>query len=129
PKRSCRKRNACSVKLWLGLLETGYPLFIWLRKTRTFWLVAIVAMHLAIGLTMGLYLFALVMITLNLAAFGPNFLFAGPGTNSAGQIDASFARGAGESRPGATRQPGRLCSWIDRCRSWKKNPLRNNATP
>jgi hypothetical protein len=27
-------------------------------------------MHIAIGLTMGMYLFALVMIVLNLAAFG-----------------------------------------------------------
>jgi Na+/H+ antiporter NhaA len=31
------------------------------------------AMHIGIGLPMGLYLFALVMITLNLAAFGPPF--------------------------------------------------------
>jgi len=52
------------------LLETGYPLFIWLRKTRTLWLVEVITMHLAIGLAMGLYLFALVMITLNVAAFG-----------------------------------------------------------
>jgi hypothetical protein len=28
-------------------------------------------MHVAIGLTMGMYLFALIMIVLNLAAFGP----------------------------------------------------------
>jgi hypothetical protein len=53
------------------LLETAYPLFIWLRKTRAFWLAAIITMHLAIGLAMGLYGFALVMITLNLAAFAP----------------------------------------------------------
>ena len=53
------------------LLETGYPLFIWLRKTRTFWLLAIAVMHLGIGLAMGLYLFAFVMITLNFSAFGP----------------------------------------------------------
>jgi hypothetical protein len=39
-------------------------------KTRFFWLVCILAMHAAIGLTMGMYLFALVMIVLNLAAFG-----------------------------------------------------------
>ena len=31
-------------------------------------------MHLSIGLTMGLYLFALIMIVLNLAAFGPDSL-------------------------------------------------------
>jgi Vitamin K-dependent gamma-carboxylase len=52
------------------LLELGYPVFIWIKKTRLFWLVAILTMHIAIGLAMGLYLFALVMIVLNLAAFG-----------------------------------------------------------
>ena len=52
------------------LIELGYPFFIWIRKTRFSWLVCILAMHVAIGLAMGLYLFALVMIVLNLAAFG-----------------------------------------------------------
>src|SRR5438876_8355424 len=52
------------------VIEVGYPLFIWIKKTRFVWLVCILGMHVAIGLTMGLYLFALVMIVLNLAAFG-----------------------------------------------------------
>jgi hypothetical protein len=52
------------------LIELGYPVFIWIRKTRLFWLVCILAMHVGIGLAMGMYLFALVMIVLNLAAFG-----------------------------------------------------------
>src|SRR5213082_3459929 len=52
------------------LIELGYPLFIWIRKTRFFWLVCILGMHAAIGVEMGMYLFALVMIVLNLAAFG-----------------------------------------------------------
>ena len=52
------------------LLELGYPFFIWIRKTRLFWLVCILAMHAAIGLAMGMYLFALVMNILNFAAFG-----------------------------------------------------------
>jgi hypothetical protein len=52
------------------LIELGYPFFIWIRKTRFFWLVCTLAMHAAIGLAMGMYLFALVMIVLNLAAFG-----------------------------------------------------------
>jgi hypothetical protein len=52
------------------LIEVGYPIFIWIRKTRLFWLVCIVAMHVGIGLAMGMYQFALVMIVLNLAAFG-----------------------------------------------------------
>jgi hypothetical protein len=52
------------------LLEVSYPIFIWIKKTRLVWLVCILAMHAAIGLLMGLYLFALVMIVMNLAAFG-----------------------------------------------------------
>jgi Vitamin K-dependent gamma-carboxylase len=52
------------------LIELGYAVFIWMKKTRFVWLVCILGMHLAIGLTMGMYLFALVMIVLNLAAFG-----------------------------------------------------------
>ena len=55
--------------VWICLIEVGYPFFIWIKKTRLFWLVCILAMHAAIGLAMGMYLFALVMIVLNLAAF------------------------------------------------------------
>jgi hypothetical protein len=53
------------------LSEIGYPVFIWLKRTRPFWLVAVLTMHAAIGITMGMYLFALIMIVLNVAAFGP----------------------------------------------------------
>ncbi|PYK57517.1 MAG: hypothetical protein DME43_14910 [Verrucomicrobia bacterium] len=53
------------------LLEISYPVFIWNRKTRGIWLTCICTMHLAIGLTMGMYLFAFIMIVLNLATFGP----------------------------------------------------------
>ena len=52
------------------LIEVSYPICIWLKKTRLVWLISILAMHAAIGLMMGLYLFALVMIVMNLAAFG-----------------------------------------------------------
>jgi Vitamin K-dependent gamma-carboxylase len=52
------------------LLEVSYPVFIWWKKTRRIWLGCILAMHAAIGIMMGLYLFALVMIVMNLAAFG-----------------------------------------------------------
>jgi Vitamin K-dependent gamma-carboxylase len=53
------------------LLETTYPIFIWPKRTRKIWLAAIIGMHLAIGITMGLYLFSVIMIVLNVAAFGP----------------------------------------------------------
>jgi len=52
------------------VLETCYPLFIGLRKTRRIWLIGVLAMHLGIGLMMGMYSFALVMMILNAAAFG-----------------------------------------------------------
>jgi hypothetical protein len=59
------------------LIEMGYPFFIWLKRTRIFFLSAAIAMHIAIGITMGMYLFALVMIVLNVAAFGPGVLDRG----------------------------------------------------
>jgi hypothetical protein len=62
------------------LLEMSYPVFIWQRRTRGIWLICICAMHLAIGLMMGMYLFALIMIVLNIAAFGPDL--GGVGTKS-----------------------------------------------
>jgi Vitamin K-dependent gamma-carboxylase len=62
------------------LLEVSYPVFIWNRRTRGIWLMCICAMHVAIGLTMGMYLFASIMIVLNIAAFGPDL--GGVGTKS-----------------------------------------------
>lgn len=53
------------------LLELSYPIFIWPEATRRFWLAAIIAMHLGIAFSMGLYLFGLIMIVLNIAAFAP----------------------------------------------------------
>jgi len=57
------------------LLEASYPFLVWSRRTRLPALLAICLMHVMIGLAMGMYLFALVMIVLNLAAFGPEFSF------------------------------------------------------
>ena len=53
------------------LLETTYPFLIWPRATRKLVLCAICTMHLGIGLLMGMYLFAGIMLVLNLAAFWP----------------------------------------------------------
>src|SRR5206468_3672064 len=52
------------------LLEIGYPALIWNKRTRKIWLIGICAMHVGIAFTMGMYLFALIMIVLNVAAFG-----------------------------------------------------------
>jgi hypothetical protein len=57
--------------IFVCLLEVTYPFFIWNSQTRKIWLVCICAMHVGIGVTMGMYLFALIMIVLNVAAFGP----------------------------------------------------------
>lgn len=53
------------------LLEISYPFFIWNPRTRAIWLTCICGMHITIGLAMGMYLFAFIMLVLNLAAFGP----------------------------------------------------------
>ena len=66
--------------IFICILETGYAFFIWGKRTRIIWLIAICGMHVAIGLTMGMYLFASVMIILNVAAFGPGLVWAQPKT-------------------------------------------------
>ena len=62
------------VGIFIWVLEIGYPFFIWNSKTRMLWLICICALHTGIGLTMGMYLFALVMIILNVAAFAPDLI-------------------------------------------------------
>jgi hypothetical protein len=52
------------------LLEIGYAVFIWHRRFGKVWLACVCTMHALIALTMGMYLFALIMIVLNVAAFG-----------------------------------------------------------
>ncbi|MGI8438520.1 MAG: hypothetical protein ACR2NX_16725 [Chthoniobacterales bacterium] len=52
------------------VIEVGYPFLIWRGAWRKLWLALVCAMHLGIALLMGLRLFGLVMIVLNLAAFG-----------------------------------------------------------
>lgn len=53
------------------LIETGYAFLVWPKWSRQTVLIAVCAMHVAIGLMMGMYLFALIMLVLNLAAFAP----------------------------------------------------------
>jgi hypothetical protein len=52
------------------LIETGYPFFIWPRRTRRLWVAATVGLHLGIGFFMGLWLFAWIMILMTVSAFG-----------------------------------------------------------
>ena len=50
--------------------ELGYCVFIWPRRTRRLWIKAIVALHLGIGLFLGLGVFAAIMCVLTLTLFG-----------------------------------------------------------
>ncbi|AEE52928.1 HTTM domain-containing protein [Haliscomenobacter hydrossis] len=52
------------------VVELGYPIFIWFRKTRPVFLLLVCCMHLGIGVVMGLHYFAALMILLNVTAFG-----------------------------------------------------------
>jgi hypothetical protein len=51
------------------ILEIGYPVGMSIPISRRAWLLGIISMHIGIGLFLGLYLFAIIMIVLNLAAF------------------------------------------------------------
>jgi len=62
------------------LLELTFPILIWPKKTRLFCLSAIIGMHIGIGVTMGIHLFSLVMIVLDLAAVGRGLLRRYPTT-------------------------------------------------
>jgi hypothetical protein len=61
--------------LFIWVLEIGYPFFIGNNRTRKIWLICICGMHIVIGVTMGMHLFALIMIILNVAAFGPGLVW------------------------------------------------------
>jgi hypothetical protein len=74
------------------LLEVTYPFFIWSSQTRKIWLIGICIMHLGIGLMMGMYLFALIMIVLNMAAFGPGIIRLGGQANQLAASGSCFVR-------------------------------------
>ncbi len=52
------------------VIEVGYPILIWPRRTRKLWLAATIMLHLGIAVMMGLVLFSAMMIVMNVAAFG-----------------------------------------------------------
>ena len=51
------------------VIELGYAIFIWPQRTRRTWALATIALHLGIGIFLGLWSFAALMIVLNAAAF------------------------------------------------------------
>jgi len=56
------------------ILEIGYPLFMLPKVTRPVWLSLIIALHLGIALFLNLWSFALLMILLNICAFGDQYV-------------------------------------------------------
>jgi len=54
---------------WTLLIESAFPVFMFVKQTRRLWLLNILLLHIGIGIFMGLYMFALIMIILNIAAF------------------------------------------------------------
>jgi Vitamin K-dependent gamma-carboxylase len=52
------------------LIELGYPFLIWPAKTRPIWVIAISAVHLGVGIIMGLWMFSIMMILMTFSAFG-----------------------------------------------------------
>jgi hypothetical protein len=43
------------------LVEAGYPIFVWPRRTRTLWALATIGLHVGIAIFMGLYSFSAMM--------------------------------------------------------------------
>jgi hypothetical protein len=77
---------ALGIGVWV--IELGYPFLIWSKRTRFVWLICVLGLHIGIGLFMGMYLFASIMIVLNLAAFGPGLVRRQPGRPKASETVA-----------------------------------------
>ena len=52
------------------IIELCYPVLIYYKRTRIFALISVIAMHTGIAVIMGFYTFGLVLIIMNLIAFG-----------------------------------------------------------
>ncbi len=51
------------------ILETGYCIFIWPRRTRPLWVLGMCSLHLGIAFSLGLTLFGLIMCVLTVSLF------------------------------------------------------------
>jgi len=90
---------------WATLaIEIGYAFLIWPRWTRRAMALATVGLHLGIGVFLGLWAFAALMIVLNIAAFlvpaDPASNRRRPVTDLAASPSPSVLPGASGSRPG-----------------------------
>lgn len=79
---------------WMVLLiESGYPLMIWPRRTRRLWVAATVALHVGIAAFMGLGVFGAIMAVLTISAFAVR---ADPPESMLSETDALRS---GDARP------------------------------
>jgi hypothetical protein len=51
------------------VVELGYPVFVWSKRTRVLWVLATIGLHVGIGVAMGLWFFSGIMIVLTGSAF------------------------------------------------------------
>ncbi|WP_438025716.1 HTTM domain-containing protein [Sorangium sp. So ce233] len=80
---------------WMVLLiECGYPVMIWPRRTRRLWVAATVALHVGIAAFMGLGVFGAIMAVLTIAAFAVRADPPGPVLSEADALRSSAAAGA-----------------------------------
>jgi len=62
------------IGIFVLIVEIGYVVFMWKKNIRVWWLAMIIALHLGIGIFMGMWFFATVMIFLSVFAFGDDVL-------------------------------------------------------
>lgn len=88
------------------VIELGYAFLIWPRKTRPFALTGILLLHAGIGLFMGLWGFAVVLILMNVAAWGHCTTFRRLSVSSSQKnlISVSSEKTWPWSRPATERQ-------------------------
>lgn len=81
---------------WLVLLiETFYFVLIFIKKTRPITLLIVSGMHLGIGISMGLYQFAIIMILFNFTAFGWDYMQEVYASNRFGKVLTLFRKTSG----------------------------------
>jgi hypothetical protein len=56
------------------IIELGYTFFMWRKNIRVLWLFLIISLHFNIGLLMGMWYFAFIMIFLSVFAFGDDVI-------------------------------------------------------
>jgi hypothetical protein len=98
------------IACWSTLLvEIGYALLIWPRRTRRAWVLATVGMHVGIAIGMGLVSFSAVMAVFNVAAF---MISPEPVSQNPYEVTLSYRDGAAlclPAHPGVFRPRSPAC--------------------